>query len=782
MSDTQEIKTKVSTSNIPKLEENNYESWYGRMEAYLKFKKLWVFAVGSEVPSDSKRLELCHILINHLGDSAYEYDACASKEVRDKPALLWTSITDHYASPSVNNRARVCRKYIQQFPTLQIGVPDDLISISILAKLSKDMYNVVDNIVMNESIVHFPKLTIKKLQEVVYLNEIRDEPAPSTSNKSKVKEESSAFKTESRIPNPNPCSKGVHNPKSTHPAWKCWRLTDEQRIAARPASRHATSAVEPESDYVEVSAYLNIGTDRPKPAVLDSGASHHMINNDKFFRKMKEVNIEINTSNHKQRVMAVAMGEVQIINDSGDSITLHDVLFTPDLNRSLISMNRLFSSSISIIKKNNNFEFSFDNKFKLSGKISNHLFELSNNFAMKSASSYLASSKDIDWHSRLGHPNNVYLQKLIPNSKVRDCETCKMCKAVKKPFKGKFTITSDILEAVHLDLVGPFQTQSVSGCKYFLTIVDQHLGFKAVKLLKHKSETLDKLEEWIAWAENQTGRKIKRLISDNGGEFKSIFFEEFCCIKGISQFFSPPYTPQNNGMAERSNRAILDKAKCLFAQANLLPRYWAEAIHTATDLCNLLPSSTREFKIPYNEFFGRKANLNKLRSFGCLAYVLIPEVHRKSKLHAPSKKGIFLGYANDFSTYCVRKIESKTRKSFNHTDLDLQTQHKFQSSLLISNHQEATTTIVFFNKTKNSTDLIQTKRTNRVYSRESPYHLKITVKLYEAYTKELERVHYIQCNFRIHHSNQLSVSQHLYPNKDIKAIIDSKALSSLLCP
>jgi hypothetical protein len=57
-------------------------------------------------------------------------------------------------------------------------------------------------------------------------------------------------------------------------------------------------------------------------------------------------------------------------------------------------------------------------------------------------------------------------------------------------------------------------------------------------------------------------------------------------------------------MAERSNRVILDKAKCLYAQANLSPRFWAEAIHASTDLCNLLLSSTREFKIPYEEFFG----------------------------------------------------------------------------------------------------------------------------------------------------------------------------------
>jgi transposase InsO family protein len=128
-----------------------------------------------------------------------------------------------------------------------------------------------------------------------------------------------------------------------------------------------------------------------------------------------------------------------------------------------------------------------------------------------------------------------------------------MCKGTKKPFKGKFTSTSLVLEAVHLDLVGPFQTRLEGGAQYFLTIVNQHSGFKSVKMLQHKSETLTKFEDWVAWAENQTSQRLKKIISDNGGEFKNLFFEDFCRRRGISQQFSPAYTPENNGMSERSN-------------------------------------------------------------------------------------------------------------------------------------------------------------------------------------------------------------------------------------
>jgi transposase InsO family protein len=101
--------------------------------------------------------------------------------------------------------------------------------------------------------------------------------------------------------------------------------------------------------------------------------------------------------------------------------------------------------------------------------------------------------------------------------------------------------------------------------------VDQFSGFKTIKFLKHKSETLNMFEELVVWAENQMGKKIKTVISDKGGEFKSIFSDKFCHQQGISQHFAPAYTPQNNGMAERANRAILDKARCLFAQSHLSP-------------------------------------------------------------------------------------------------------------------------------------------------------------------------------------------------------------------
>jgi predicted nicotinamide N-methyase len=91
------------------------------------------------------------------------------------------------------------------------------------------------------------------------------------------------------------------------------------------------------------SLLFSFGPELNQPIVLNSGASHHMVNNAWFFNKIKEVNIEINTGNNKQRIKAVAMGEFLLKDNNGDLIKLTDVLFTPDLSRSLVSLNRLFS-------------------------------------------------------------------------------------------------------------------------------------------------------------------------------------------------------------------------------------------------------------------------------------------------------------------------------------------------------------------------------------------------------------------------------------------------------
>lgn len=100
-------------------------------------------------------------------------------------------------------------------------------------------------------------------------------------------------------------------------------------------------------------------------------------------------------------------------------------------------------------------------------------------------------------------------------------------------------------------------------------------------MMKHKSQAFEKFKKWKVLIENQTGRKIKRLRTDNGLEFCSREFDDFCRDEGIARHYTVRYTPQQNGVAERMNMTLLERARCLLLNAGLDRSYWAEALNTA---------------------------------------------------------------------------------------------------------------------------------------------------------------------------------------------------------
>ena len=101
---------------------------------------------------------------------------------------------------------------------------------------------------------------------------------------------------------------------------------------------------------------------------------------------------------------------------------------------------------------------------------------------------------------------------------------------------------------------------------------------------------------WKAEIENQTGRKIKCLRSDNGIEYTDSKFTELCEHHGIKRHFTIRKTPQQNGVAERMNRTIAKRAQCLRLNASLEKKFWAEAVNMACYLINRSPRAVLDGK------------------------------------------------------------------------------------------------------------------------------------------------------------------------------------------
>jgi transposase InsO family protein len=183
----------------------------------------------------------------------------------------------------------------------------------------------------------------------------------------------------------------------------------------------------------------------------------------------------------------------------------------------------------------------------------------------------------------------------------------------------------------------------MDGSKYFITFVDEHTRMMWLYTIKLKSEALEVFKKFKVLTETESGKSIKTLRTDGGGEYTSKSFEEFCCNEGISHEVTSPYTPQHNGLAERRNRTILDMARSMLKQKNMPHMFWGEAVSTATYILNKCPTKKLKNKVPEQAWSGRKPSVKHLKVFGSICYKHIPDAKR-SKLDDKSEKMILLGY------------------------------------------------------------------------------------------------------------------------------------------
>lgn len=197
------------------------------------------------------------------------------------------------------------------------------------------------------------------------------------------------------------------------------------------------------------------------------------------------------------------------------------------------------------------------------------------------------------WHKRLSHLNFKTINKLAKDelvyglptmsySKDRLCSACEKGKHHKSTFKSKqFSSISEVFQLLHMDLFGPVSIASLGGKRYALVIVDELSRYTWVFFLKNKSEAASEIINFVKRMETLNGKLIRMIRSDNGTEFRNATLESFCEEKGISQNFSAPRTPQQNGIAERRNRTLVEAARSMLAEAGLKGYFWAEAVNTA---------------------------------------------------------------------------------------------------------------------------------------------------------------------------------------------------------
>ncbi|WVZ95284.1 LOW QUALITY PROTEIN: hypothetical protein U9M48_041069 [Paspalum notatum var. saurae] len=231
------------------------------------------------------------------------------------------------------------------------------------------------------------------------------------------------------------------------------------------------------------------------------------------------------------------------------------------------------------------------------------------------------------------------------------CDSCLAGKQKRQPFpkKAKFR-AQDPMELVHGDLCGPIRPATHGGKRYFLLLVDDHSRYMWRRLLMTKDKAAEAIKEIKARAEAETGKKLRLLWTDRGGEFISMEFGQYCAEVGVERHLSAPYSPQQNGVVERKNQTVVGMARCMLKAKGMPVAFLGEAVTTAVYILNRASTKALDGQTPFEAWHGRKLDVSHLRTFGCVGYVKVTK-SGLSKLEDRSKPMVLLGYEAGSKAY-----------------------------------------------------------------------------------------------------------------------------------
>ena len=320
--------------------------------------------------------------------------------------------------------------------------------------------------------------------------------------------------------------------------------------------------------------------------LVDSGCTDHIVTNiDAFLDFVPIQSVVRNPNGEAFRVVGRGCVRISTPSKKGDfQCELKNILCVPDYSSNLISVSRCMAwgHSFTFEKENRCMKHPKGTRVKLTQE--NNLFYLPCivlEFKMSSNSVNLDSARK--WHRRLGHLNQADVVRNAPET-VEELDDVCNAKITKTPVPRVAETQAEWkLERVLTDVMGPFRVESLSWFRFCIVFADQYTKFAFVDLLKAKSEALASLKKFVL----SVGMP-KKLRQDNAKDFLSEQFMAYCLDAGILQEKTKAETPQQNGLADRCNRTLLEMSKRLLSDSGLPKMMWGAAILHATRIRNLV--------------------------------------------------------------------------------------------------------------------------------------------------------------------------------------------------
>lgn len=648
----------------------NYHTWAFAIRNVLALKGHEHFIIAEKTDDDETKKSACKAILSLSVDKQIyvHIQSC------DSPIKIWKTLQNLFEDKGLSRKISLLRNLIstrldsagsmqsyidalKTHSTKLIGIgfalSDEWLAAIILAGLSDDYRPFIMGL----------EASGKELQSDSIISKLLD----STSN---TESKGDALFGKGKNSKKNKGDKSIkchYCKKKGHMADVCRKKKADEKKENEGSAANAAFIAHINAHEIETAYAAPRNTLSPNVWYVDSGASSHMTPHGKLLSNIQPSAVNEIMSANSEKLKVNGAGTTTL-NLNGSDIPVSNVLHVPGLAANLLSVHHIASKGNSVL-----FDFNGctirNSKAEIIAqcKPSNGVYKIDASANVCMQTMKLASAHT--WHRRLGHMNWQRMKSMRDGAVdgmsfsddttlIQNCEVCAYGKQARLPFQRSETQTKRVLELIHSDVMGPMETSSIGNAKYILNFVDDFSKKTFVYFLKAKSDVLETFKSFKALVEKQTDQKIVKFRSDNGTEYRSKLFEDFCKKEGIQHQFTTVYTPQQNGVAERMNRTIVEKAKCLLFDAGLPKCYWAEASNMAVYLINKSISAAHG-KVPDEIFTGKRVNLSNLKLFGSIVMVHIPGEKRK-KWDKKSEKLIFVGY--DDNTKGYRCIDKQTRK------------------------------------------------------------------------------------------------------------------------
>ena len=715
-----------SVSGMIKLTCSNYALWKMKMEDILYCKDLYEPILNEQKPEKYNDQQWQVLHRKAVGMIRQYIDHSVIQDVSDETDALqlWKKLDSTFARQTGVNKASLMRRLVKlqykdgrsvvehlndfqgitnQLKGVGITLDDEVLALLLLSSLP-DSWETLFMSLSNST----PKLSMEIVKNSILNEEARRKDLSFSSHSDanivenrgryKARDSQNYERSKSRGRSKSRTRKSLtcyYCKKDGHKKTECrkWKRdqakekNDKGEKADHKKDEVNTSAVATTNEVFLIGddGCLNLACDECS-WVIDSGASFHLTSHQGYFSSYTSGDFGHVRMGNDGFSKIVGIGDVCLETNTNCRIILRDVRHVPDIRLNLISAGKLDDEGYSNYFGEGKWKLTKGSLIAARGKKYRTLYVMQAKLSNEEVNAIEDDNSEL-WHKRLGHMSEKGLQilvkkQLLPGMKNTSLKPCVDCLAGKQHrvafHRSSPSRRKHILDLVHTDVCS-MSDKSLSGAQYFVTFIDDHSRKVWAFVLRTKDRVLDIFKNFHVKVERETGKKLKAVRADNGGEYRGPF-EEYCRNYGIRLEKTIPKTPQQNGVAERMNRTISERIRSMLSHAKLPKSFWGEAMNTAVYLINLSPSVPLDGDIPNRVWTGKDVSYGHLKVFGCRAFVHISKDER-SKLDSKTKQCIFLGYPQeDFGYRLWDPVEKKIIRSRDVVFFEDQTTVDFEKS------------------------------------------------------------------------------------------------------